>query len=257
MLKGMRGSVPPGADSRPGQSAHHPNHLEYFQLRDALEAPGCPVCRLAEEAVEASQRTLLHENVNDPGVRERLVRSGGFCREHAWRLTRHRDLLGTAIIHRDLMARFRAGLDAHQPELARCPACVEQGEVARMAVSVLTRRFEDPEIRRRFEASDGLCREHFYQARAAWSGAPHALEMVQTACLSHLMAQLDELIRKQDYRFSQEPIRGEGNSWLRAIAAVSGLDAEALPRPRSRHLPIVKDGSTWESPAAADDDGDS
>jgi hypothetical protein len=217
--------------------------MSYFQLREALEAPGCAVCRLAVEAVEASQRRLLYENVNDPGVREVLARSGGFCREHASQLVRRRDLLGTAIVHRDLVRRFREGLGSSPAALERCPACVEHDETARRAISELTSRFEDPEIGRRFAASDGLCRDHFYLARTAWRGRPDALEVAQTACLSRLLEQLGELIRKHDHRFRHEPVGDEGDSWLRAVAAVSGLDAEPLPRPRSKHLPPVKEGS--------------
>ncbi len=237
----------PGRQAGNSRARHGPaeppaRHLAYFELRDALDAPGCPVCRLAEEAVEAAQRSLLHENVNDPGVRAGLARSGGFCREHAWRLRQHRDLLGVAILHRDLVSRFRDGLAPNGPARSRCPACTERDETARAAIGILAQGFSDPEIRRRFEASDGLCRDHFEWARAAWGARPAGLEAAQAACLARLVGQLDELIRKHDYRFSDEPVGEEGDSALRGIAAVSGLDVAALPRPRSRKLPPDREG---------------
>jgi hypothetical protein len=253
LLMGRRRDAVPDPGLRHGSSPPRAD-MRYFQLREAMEAPGCAVCRLAEEAVEASQRTLLYENVNDPGVREMLAESGGYCRHHAGRLVRRRDLLGTAIVHRDLVRRFRGGLGSSPPALERCPACVEHDETARRAITELTLHFDDPEIRSRFEASDGLCREHFYGARSAWKGRPDVLEAAQTACLSRLLEQLGDLIRKHDHRFRHEPVGDEGDSWLRAVAAVSGLDAEALPRPRSRHLPPVKEESDWGSPSDASED---
>src|SRR6266700_1902582 len=134
LLPGKRRDAVPNAGPRRGSSPPRAD-MGYFQLREALEAPGCAVCRLAEEAVEASQRTLLYENVNDPGVRELLARSGGYCRQHAWQLVRRRDLLGTAIVYRDLVRRFMEGLGPSPAALERCPACVEHDEIARRAIS--------------------------------------------------------------------------------------------------------------------------
>lgn len=235
--------------ARARQRAAPARHLPYFQLRDALQAPGCAVCRLAEEAVHGYQRSLLHENVNDPEARAQIVRSGGFCHEHAWRLVEHRDLLGTAIIHRDLVARFRdqlrsapSGVSAGREGRRRapCPACATRDETTRTAVRVLRDFFGESDLRERFDASDGLCRRHFAQALQVWAGPADALIEAQAASLARLLQQLDELIRKQDYRFSHEPVGEERNSWLRAIAAVSGVDTDMLLRPRSKGLPPVK-----------------
>jgi hypothetical protein len=82
LLRAFPFTALPARVRRDGASAEH---VPYFKLREALESPGCAICRVAEEAVHAyQQKSLLHENVNDPGVRARIAQSGGFCHEHAW-----------------------------------------------------------------------------------------------------------------------------------------------------------------------------
>ena len=60
-------------------------HMTYHDLREALAEPGCAFCRLVARAVDRYLRALLYESVNDPGLREKLRASRGFCRGHAWR----------------------------------------------------------------------------------------------------------------------------------------------------------------------------
>jgi len=77
-----------------------------------------------------------------------------------------------------------------------------------------------------------------------------ALRQLQGETRRRLLYQLDELIRKQDYRFVGEPNEGEGDSWLRAVNAAAGIDAQALPRRRSRKLPPSKSESARQNERA-------
>src|SRR3972149_2812113 len=61
--------------------------FSYFDVIDACARPGCPFCRLSEETVNRYLGAILYENVNDPGTRDQLRSSLGYCNEHAWRLT--------------------------------------------------------------------------------------------------------------------------------------------------------------------------
>jgi hypothetical protein len=55
--------------------------------------------------------------------------------------------------------------------------------------------------------------------------AYEALIGAQRAVWLRLMAELDEFIRKNDYRFVHEPMtEEESTSWTRALDAVVGLD---------------------------------
>src|SRR5438477_5670585 len=95
--------------------------MPYHELLDALSEPGCAICRRAEEAVDDAIAAILHEQANDRAFREQLLRSGGFCREHAWRLVGHHDILGTAILHRALL--IDLGRMRHPQSIGRCLLC--------------------------------------------------------------------------------------------------------------------------------------
>lgn len=223
-------------------------HLPYFLLLDALRQPGCAICRRAEEAVEDGLKHILHELVTDGRFRDSLLRGRGFCREHAWQLADRRDVLGTAILFRDqVLALRRAAADAGRGRVEpkgsppACPACATRDETAAAAVAALLSHLGEDEVRTAFEASDGLCAEHFRAVIAAAGKEARALvAKLQERSLSRLEAQLDELIRKQDYRHRDEPAGEEESSWLRAVAASAGLAPGRLQRARSRSLPPQK-----------------
>ncbi|MBI2563191.1 MAG: hypothetical protein HYW08_12540, partial [candidate division NC10 bacterium] len=78
--------------------------ITYFQLLDAFQEPGCPVCTRLEQAALKALDGLMYEQVNDPFTRDRLVESHGFCSWHAWMLPSVRNSAsGVAIIYRHLL----------------------------------------------------------------------------------------------------------------------------------------------------------
>ncbi|HEX4216256.1 MAG TPA: DUF6062 family protein [Candidatus Dormibacteraeota bacterium] len=224
-------------------------HLPYFKLIEALESPGCPICRQAEEAVESSINALLTELVTDAHTRTRIAESFGFCREHAWRLVAHADVLGTAMIHRELVRRFRGLVRSGRgaltaPDRARrpsCPLCATRAETADRALAILIEHLNDDKVAAALAGSDGLCRSDFAAAAAALHNRREQAERlasIQEGCLDRLLGDLDELIRKNDYRFRDEGLEpSERDAWTRGVAAVSGLDVARLPRRRPASFP--------------------
>jgi hypothetical protein len=66
-------------------------------------------------------------------------------------------------------------------------------------------------------------------ARGAPGPAPAQLVAAQRAIWSRLNDELEEFLRKNDYRFQKEPFGAERDSWQRAISALSGqLPAQLL-----------------------------
>jgi len=217
----------------------------YHELLEALDERGCPVCRLAEESVEDAISAILHEQVNDAAFREQFLASGGFCRHHAWRFVLQHDILGTAILYRALLR--DAG--RHRRVAAHCQLCLSYESGEGSALDILEYGLDEATFADKFAQSDGLCDPHFEMA-LRHLGDRGALRQLQGETRRRLLYQLDELIRKQDYRFVGEPNEGEGDSWLRAVNAAAGIDAQALPRRRSRKLPPSKSESARQNERA-------
>ena len=158
--------------------------LSYFELQEALEKPGCPICTLIEKYGDRYLDGLLWEQVNDGETRHELRGSQGFCNWHAWKALRRSDsALGLAIIYEDLLrvleeglirlqARFplpqrflqkllrRSKLSQTSPwvETAQpCPICRVVQFFETMFLEILLDFLDDPEIQRRFPRSAGLC----------------------------------------------------------------------------------------------------
>ena len=229
-------------------------HTPYFECLEALQRGGCPICALGRRAVARYLDTLIYECVNDPGARRRIRAAQGFCRLHGWQLRRHGGALGIAIIYRDIVRdlvqalgaadyqappRLRAvmeSLDRKRPasgteELVRalaptkeCPACQAQHQTERMYVDVLLDNLDDPEMQKALGEGFGLCLPHLRLAleRARDEKAFHLLRGSAEIAFARLLHDLDEMIRRHDYRFADEGLAEVGDAWVRAIAQIAG-----------------------------------
>lgn len=231
-------------------------HINYHELRDALAEDGCAVCRLASQAVARHLDFLLHESVNDAGVRRDVRRARGFCNRHAWQLRDLQGALGIAIIYRDVVVAVledvgearspgvrqrawnrvrssvsdptstpdRAALLAALAPAGPCLACRARETAERMYLRTLVDHAGDPDIVAGFERSGGLCVRHL-RGSIEQARNEEAIEQIldmQSKAWEHLRDNLSEFIRKHDYRFRDESLEAEGDSWIRAVAAISG-----------------------------------
>jgi hypothetical protein len=231
--------------------------MSFYDLRDALAQPGCPVCRLKADAVTRFLDSLLWESVNDPGRRREIRLARGFCPPHAWSLVRTSASLGAAIIARDVLqsvlttvesasfqaspswsvSRVHEALDSSKPTAATaelvarlgpqstCPACVWAGKMEGIYLDgLLGHLLGEDGLLAEYESSDGLCLPHLRLAlaRVRNKRVYEALVDAQRAIWGRLVAHLDEFIRKNDYRFQGEDWGEERDAWLRAIEALAG-----------------------------------
>jgi len=174
-------------------------------------------------------------------VRARLRKARGFCRTHAARLNRAGASLGIAVIQHDvigaLLAILQEGARTHEPRqaalLARnmgpqeaCPACQHQKEMERLYLEALIKSVADPDIWQAYTTSAGLCLPHFRQALHQAHNAEVLAQLIQAqrGFWERLHGELAEFIRKNDYRFRDEGLGVEGDSWLRALTAIAGLE---------------------------------
>ena len=226
-------------------------------LLEAFGREGCPLCRVALEAVSAYLASISHEGgVTDLEIRDRIRASHGFCRAHAYRWLEEQHVLGTAIIYEDVLGhvaeelrrlRFgKRGLLAGMPFLAggrggggvealaphrSCLACVFLAEYESAAVQALLRGLERADFREAYGASAGLCLPHLGAALAAAPDEGALGALIEAALDRHeaLRGELREIMRKHDYRFRGEPVGDERGAERRAVRHVAG--ERGLPGP--------------------------
>ncbi|MCS7221347.1 MAG: DUF6062 family protein [Anaerolineae bacterium] len=224
-----------------------PHSRAYHDLLEALSQAGCPICRLGQQVAAQHLDRLLYESVNDPGVRERIRTARGLCHRHAWMMAAIRGgNLGIALIYRDVLDTVLQELGRETSDERRrlwplspsegaevagrlapqgpCPVCVHQEEMERIYLRELLRRLGDARLEPAFASSAGLCLPHLRQAlaQAGDDEQRRSLLAAQRAIWQRLLAELNEFIRKNDYRFRHEGFGPEGDSWLRALASLSG-----------------------------------
>ncbi len=208
--------------------------LATLDLWESLRQNGCPVCRVQEKAERRYAVNLLWENVNDPGVRVRLLASQGFCGAHVRLLLSLADRelgsrLGLAIIYehltRDLIRRlgelvrparvFGPARPPAQRQLRRllpteeCPVCVVGREAAERNLWFLVENLPSADWQAAWKASDGLCRSHLLRALAVAAGRPEAFDFLWQDAIGRLESlrhNLAEFIRKQAWENRDEPV---------------------------------------------------
>ncbi len=229
---------------RNGMTSQEPEkHTLYFEVLDAIhEAQDCPLCYLEADRMRKYLDSLLYEFVNDPGVRKQLARSRGFCQTHAHQIANVEGphALGIAILYHDQVNQFLTFLERlKQPTIQRfwkrrrrnswessepCPACALGKEQRLRYADVLVRSMNEPDFRAAYEVSAGLCVPHFLFAidRVQEQSLRDFLITIQQARFSDLKHSLEEFCRKNDYRFRDEAIGKESDSWMRAIKKMVG-----------------------------------
>lgn len=218
-----------------------PRDAAAFEVREALGESGCVVCRLSLRSVSRLIRSIAYEQVNDLSLREQLRRAAGFCNAHAYQwLAEARSVLGTALIYRDVLnaslaemdsrrgGRLRGLLGGGQPE-ASCPLCAAQADSeVRYLDTLLSVVSPEPSV---VDASDGLCRRHTLAALRMGGAGAEALVQRTRVVVGQMLAELDEVIRKEDYRFRDEPrTDAERSVPSRAVAWASGAEGLVADR---------------------------
>jgi len=216
-------------------------HTTYFNLLEALKE-GCPICLLVKKTTHKFMDDFLYEGVNDPGIRQEIKASQGFCNRHAWQLQKFGDGFSQAIVYSDLMnillkqleetdesisakemlKRINPGTDTKQI----CMFCKQEKESEERYVSVFWDNFDDPEFSFHYKNYFGLCLPHLAVALKKCKSKKFGTELIEIEAvkISGLIAELKEFMKKHDYRFSQEKFGKEGDSWIRAIEKFIGKE---------------------------------
>jgi hypothetical protein len=219
-------------------------HAGEHDLIEAFSQAGCPVCRLTTESVDAYLTAVCYEQVNDLDLREQLRSAGGFCRDHAERFLRQRlGQLAAAIVYRDVLSTARKRISASvgqrtRSKLAallggggarralagspRCPGCEVEADAERRYLEIIHKRLPEPAVLDQYRAGDGLCLPHLDQALESDSEGARILSETAVGMLSTIVDELDEYIRKHDYRFQTAVWDGGEDTPERAVERAVG-----------------------------------
>jgi hypothetical protein len=204
-------------------------HTTFFNLMDAMAEKGCALCRLVAKAEHDSLDSLLYENVNDPGARQAMSASRGFCAAHAELATHMSDAFGIAMLYetlcREAAGRITGGLtlEAAKP----CPICRAAADAEDRHIGEFCLRMSEPDFRERFLASEGFCLPHF-QKLAAMIRDKAIGQIVgahEAATLLALADQLRVFIDKHDHK-RPAAFGAEATAWLRALEKFSGKEID-------------------------------
>jgi hypothetical protein len=229
--------------------------ISFYDLRDACALAGCPVCTLQSRAAARYLDNLFYERVNDVPTRLRLHQSLGLCPLHAWQATRVRDSeSGLAIIYEDLLHtcqkrlrhtlkavrrlapakgwfdRWRAKINGQPrpPHVLRttapCPICDHVQFFEELYLRELLDFFTDGDLLRAFEKSFGLCLPHVDRAIGLFPDHVNLRQLLEAQLkkIEGLRSELQEYLRKLDYRYADEPKGAEVTAWRRAVEMMVG-----------------------------------
>ncbi len=239
----------------------------YFDILENLAQGRCPACELVRQKPLHYIDHALYGLVTDPSAQNLFAETGGYCRRHAGMMLAipWGSALGVAILYNrlveDAAARLKAergagagrakrgglSLNPFSPkgrkvppargENPDCLACKVERETEQGVLRTLvdTLRADDGRMTKAVVGNEGFCLYHLDLALAMDAGEKvgpvlrrHGLRRAE-----RLLAELKEFIRKSDYRFTREQMGGEGDSWMRAVAWMTGASLEKEDRPFS------------------------
>jgi hypothetical protein len=198
-----------------------------------------------------------HDGFTDIEHRRRLSQSQGFCLLHTWQLAQRHYTSQLAFVYRDVLADVFDGLDRDYKKLPPgderesrqaatwkvwwrkwrsrmragpahelCPICRIRLEAEARYVAILLQQLRSEEMRALLVQSTGLCLIHFKQARKLVEVIDpiglHRLLECQRRCIQRILSEVEEMLRKDDYRFRKEPRGNEMTSWRRAAKLCAG-----------------------------------
>lgn len=199
----------------------------YFDLLDAMKEEVCPICFLIQKSESLSMDNLFYELVNDPGVREKLRKSYGFCQKHARLAKKVGKPLGIAIIYEDICSTLREKIEKGEilsyPGKG-CLVCKLVDEVEERYIRIFLKSFSKKNFQNLYQQSFGLCMQHFLviYSRLSQEEERVILKEYQLHTLQKHLSKLGEFIRKHDYRFFHEGFGEESTSWKKVIDKVAG-----------------------------------
>jgi hypothetical protein len=207
-----------------------PTFADVDRFLEVLQPDRCPLCFLVRAYAYEHLKSLLDECVTDPSTREKLSRSKGFCRRHAWQGVHQQQSLGMAVIYNSLLERglqelsLKPGLWKFKKAVP-CLLCESEGARDRSIIREFAHCWSESEnLRRVFDVKGILCLPHLEKTldQKMDSSPRKSLREAGQKALKRLTKDLNEFLEKQDYHRSHESMGREWDAWIRAVRMISG-----------------------------------
>lgn len=158
-------------------------------------------------------RGIAQDGVNDIPLRQRLRRAGGYCQRHAVMFAENSLLLPTAILLQDLLQTRLARIANGEKRPIVCKACQVEAAYAKQIIRFVKRHRKKLEVQAQILALP-WCFAHL-EALAHVLPTPMRTQLVDR--FAETDAQLGEVIRKHDYRFTDETISEQERDSMRVV----------------------------------------
>ena len=228
--------------------------MDYFELIETFPKAGCAVCNLLRRDVDRAIDGMVNGFMDTQEMRDAFGHSRGLCSEHGWQLKQNKfgNVLGISKLYAATLGEVLSIIDAApvqdvpqpsrlerllngdrrssnpladqlEPE-ERCMVCVRIDEREADYAAMFDQFMNEARFQQTFEASDGLCLPHLRIVLRRMSDPAHmeTLLNIQTRMWTELKAQVESFAAKQNYEHSDELTETEGDSWVRAIAQMTG-----------------------------------
>lgn len=213
--------------------------IVYHALKDCMEGGACPICTQTEQHIRSTMRSVLYESMTDVEIRDTIKSARGFCRHHSNQFLEQGDALNHAIVYGDAL---RSALQdvvngdyKYYEQRESCYFCDMAKEAEDAYAGACWQAFHDEEFFSAYEKGGLLCMVHLHAMESASekekSGEETYLKLAQTTIDKYqiMIRQLDEIVRKSDYRnLSEEWTEDEKTAWKRAVSVIH--DRVGIPR---------------------------
>jgi hypothetical protein len=188
-------------------------HINFFELQDACEKPGCPLCRIVGDRAERYIDNMLFEHVSDRSFRKAHRLAGGFCEHHSRNLVSFRDGLAVAIMGRDILEDRITSFKTRKPwkPKERCPICVERDRIEVEYLGFIAQAgggsSDERDLQWAFIASEGLCAPHYGKLLERYKKIPRWIIAFHEHKFEKLIKRVNQFIELSAYG-RQEEFRG-------------------------------------------------
>ena len=213
--------------------------IVYHALKDCMEDGACPICAQTEQNIRGVMRSVLYESMTDVEIRETIKSARGFCRHHSGLFLEQGDALNHAIVYGDAL---RSALQdvvngdyKYYEQRESCYFCDMAKEAETAYIGACWQAFRDEEFFSAYEKGGLLCMTHLHAMETCSekekNGEDIYLKLAQATIDKYqvMIRQLDEIIRKSDYRnLGEKWTEGEKTAWKRAVNVIH--DRVGIPR---------------------------